>query len=136
MTILLLPEKPIAVLPSLAVAIGLNEAIALQQLHYWLVNADNGKHYGRVKAHRTWVYNDYNEWQASSFPFWSISTIRRTFGLLEKQNLVVSEMEYGADLPGGKRKWYTIDYGVLTDLGCAQNEQGGCVQNEQRVCSK
>ena len=33
---LLVDEPPLIVLPSLAVAIGLAEAILLQQIHYWL----------------------------------------------------------------------------------------------------
>jgi hypothetical protein len=36
---LLIHEPALQVLPSLAVAIGLNEAIFLQQLHYWLVSS-------------------------------------------------------------------------------------------------
>ena len=34
---LLISEPPLQVLPSLAVKIGLNEAIVLQQIHYWLL---------------------------------------------------------------------------------------------------
>ena len=33
---LLIDEPPLMVLPSLAAVIGLNEAIMLQQIHYWL----------------------------------------------------------------------------------------------------
>ena len=33
---LLIDEPPLQVLPSLALKIGLNEAIILQQVHYWL----------------------------------------------------------------------------------------------------
>ena len=39
MSKLLINEQPLQVLPSLAEAIGLNQAIALQQVHYWLENA-------------------------------------------------------------------------------------------------
>ena len=33
---LLINEHPLMVLPSLATAVGLNQAIVLQQVHYWL----------------------------------------------------------------------------------------------------
>lgn len=36
MSKLLLDDEPLVILPKLAAAIGLNEAIILQQLHYWL----------------------------------------------------------------------------------------------------
>ena len=36
MSRLLLEDEPLVVLPKLATVIGLNEAIILQQLHYWL----------------------------------------------------------------------------------------------------
>ena len=35
MSKLLINEHPLQVLPSLATKIGLNEAIVLQQIHYW-----------------------------------------------------------------------------------------------------
>ncbi|HDE3362621.1 TPA: DnaD domain protein, partial [Staphylococcus aureus] len=38
---LLIDDYPIQVLPKLAELIGLNEAIVLQQIHYWL---NNSKH--------------------------------------------------------------------------------------------
>ena len=59
---LLITEPPLLVLPSLAIAIGLNEAIFLQQLHYWLQQA------GKERDGRRWIYNTYDEWHAPA-PF-------------------------------------------------------------------
>ena len=103
---LLINEDPLQVLPSLAVAIGLNEAIALQQLHYWLRKSKNLRDDGRK-----WVYNSYGEW-AENFPFWSERTIQRAFLELEKRKLII------VDTPGGRdrRKWYTIDYDRVNGL--------------------
>ena len=53
---LLISEQPLQVLPGLAAKIGLNEAIFLQQLHYWLVKS---KH---EHDELRWVYNTYEEW--------------------------------------------------------------------------
>ena len=44
MSRLLINENPLQVLPTLAVKIGLNEAMILQQMHYWL-NAYHNKNY-------------------------------------------------------------------------------------------
>ena len=41
MSRLLIDEPPLQVLPSLAREIGLNEAIMLQQIHYWLLKSGN-----------------------------------------------------------------------------------------------
>jgi hypothetical protein len=114
---LLIDEPPLQVLPSLAVAIGLNEAIALQQIHYWL---QQKRH---LVAGRYWVYNSYKEWE-DQFPFWSNATIRRILGNLEKQGLVEARELNRAKFD--RTKWYTIDYDKL-----AQIESDRFAQNEQ-----
>ena len=112
MSKLLIQEPPLQVLPSLAVAIGLDEAIALQQLHYWL---NNPKSEGRVDENGIkWVYNTYAEWKEKDFPFWSEDKIQRVFLDLEKIGLVIS-----AKLDAHKRdmrKFYRIDYNALCAL--------------------
>lgn len=99
---LLIDEDPLQVCPSLAVAVGLNEAIALQQLHYWMKRSAN------ERAGRKWVFNNYDEW-AKQFPFWSPRTIQRTFLALEKVGIVLTDQPNGQD----RRKWYSIDYDKL-----------------------
>ncbi|MFR5627305.1 MAG: hypothetical protein ACLTK3_04020 [Haemophilus parainfluenzae] len=71
MSKLLINEQPLQVLPSLANIIGLNEAIVLQQLHFFLRISRN-----KVGG-RSWVYNTINDWQ-SEFSFWSVKTVQRT----------------------------------------------------------
>ena len=131
---LLLPEYPLQVLPNLANKIGLNEAIILQQIHYWL---EQSKHEHKGKK---WIYNSYKEW-GNQFPFWSNATIRRTIANLEKKNLIYVDNfnKYNFD----KTKWYSINYDELEVLegvsnAVAQNEQTseskrsmGVAQNEQ-----
>jgi len=104
---LLINEPALQVLPSLAKAIGLEEAIILQQLHYWL---NNSKVDGRLEAGEKWIYNSYQEWQ-ENFPFWSIQQIQRIFLNLEKGGVVIS-----AKLDAKKHdqtKFYRIDYDAL-----------------------
>lgn len=106
MSNLLINEPPLLVLPRLAKAIGLNEAIIVQQLHYWLENPKVGVTRDGFK----WVFNTYDEWR-ENFPFWSIPTIQRTFISLEKRGIVIS-----AQLDAKKhdqKKYYRINYDKL-----------------------
>lgn len=100
---LLINEPPLLIIPSLAKAIGLNEAIVVQQLHYWLNNPNIGIEQDGYK----WVFNTYEEW-AKNFTFWSTSTIQRIFANLEKSGVVIT-----AQLKKNQRdmtKYYRIDY--------------------------
>lgn len=128
MSRLLINEPPLQVLPSLAKEIGLNEAIMLQQMHYWLLKSAN--EFTGVK----WFYKTLEEWQ-TEFPFWSAMTIRRTLGSLEKQKII--KIGNFNKKKFDKTKWYTIDY-QRVNRRCVQNEQtmcsnrtDGCVRNEQ-----
>jgi hypothetical protein len=111
---LLINEPPLEVIPSLAVKIGLNEAIALQQLHYWLNNPKNA---GRVDEDgNKWVYNTYAEWHDDNFPFWSEDKIQRIFLDLKAIGLVIIKQ-----LDAKKRdmrNFYRIDYDQL----CAMDD--------------
>lgn len=103
--VLVTKENPLVILPSLAMKIGLREAIILQQIHYWLTR--KGAH---VIEGRRWTYDTYKEWQ-KQFPFWSETTIKRSFLNLEKQGLLISG-NWNA-LKMDKTKWYTINYEKL-----------------------
>lgn len=105
MSRLLIDEHPLQVLPSLAEAIGLNEAIVLQQLHYWLKDSK------KIYDGKPWTYNSVAEWQ-KQFPFWSESTIRRTINNLRKLDLVEVTSKYNK-MPMDKTLWYTVRYDVL-----------------------
>lgn len=128
MSRLLIDEPPLQVLPSLAREIGLNEAIMLQQMHYWLIKSSH--EFEGVK----WFYKTLEDWQ-TEFPFWSTMTIRRTLSNLEKQKVIrvgnFNKKKFD------KTKWYTIEYQCV-NRRCVQYEQtmcsdrtDGCVQFEQ-----
>lgn len=116
MSRLLLEDKPLIVLPSLAVKLGLNEAIFLQQLHYWLQGSRN------ERDGYMWVYNTYEKWQ-EQFPFWSISTIRRIIGKLEAGGYIITEQFNSSH--NNQTKWYRIDYSKFEEA------QGPAIQTEQ-----
>ncbi|MHC0037924.1 conserved phage C-terminal domain-containing protein [Pseudoneobacillus sp. C159] len=104
MSKLLISESPIMILPSLAVRIGVNEAVVMQQVHYWLVKSSH------VKEGRTWIYNTYKDWQ-EQLPFWSESTIKRAVKSLEEKGLLMTANWNKAKLDN--TKWYSIDYQKL-----------------------
>ena len=104
---LIINDPPLLVPPSLAQKIGLNEAIILQQVHYWL----NPKFNKNYHEDRYWVWNTYEQWQ-QQFPFWCEKTISRTIANLEKLNLLDSFMTRDFR----KHKYYTINYQKLDQL--------------------
>lgn len=107
----LLDEQPLVILKDMAVKIGLNESIILQQIHYW--NQINEKAKNNYKDGFYWTFNSYEQWQ-QQFPFWSVKTIQRAICNLEKMKLVVSG-NYNK-LKIDRTKWYRIDYIVLEML--------------------
>ncbi|ADF40351.1 hypothetical protein [Priestia megaterium] len=82
MSKLLLKDQLLIVLPALAVKVGVNGALFLQQLHYWLEKSVN------VQDGYTWVYNTNQQW-LQQFPFWSLSTIQRIISKLEKEGMII-----------------------------------------------
>lgn len=101
MTKLLLDEAPLMVIPSLAVSIGLNESIVLQQLHYLTV----GK-FGKIIEGRRFIYNTLEKWRDTYFPFWTVKTIQRTFKALEDAGYVIGLQEKSYY----RQKLYAINY--------------------------
>ena len=106
---LFLNENPLLILPELAKRIGLNEAIVLQQIHYWLVineNKQQNYHDGRY-----WTFNTYSDLQ-KQFSFWSEITIKRIVAKLKSNGyiLVGNYNKYKYD----RTNWYSIDYSKLS----------------------
>lgn len=96
----------------LATEIGCNEAIFLQQIHYFLqINEETDRN---KKKGRYWTYNSYKEWQKKVFPFWSTRTIGRVVRSLEEQGLLITDNfnKDGFD----KTKWYTINYDKVKEI--------------------
>ncbi|QJU39040.1 conserved phage C-terminal domain-containing protein [Serratia marcescens] len=100
---LLLPSRPIVVIPELAMRVGLNEAMLLQQVHYWVTETTSGiEHDGR-----RWVYNTIAEWM-EQFPFLSESSIKRAFASLKAQGVIY--VEKLSNDPRDKTNFYAINY--------------------------
>jgi hypothetical protein len=101
---LLINEPPLIILPTLAEIIGLNEAIVIQQIHYWLQKSNH------VINGKRWVYNSYPEWQ-KQFPFWTERTIRRIMKSLTDQGLIF--IDNFNESKSDKTNWYSINYAKL-----------------------
>ena len=121
----LLDEHPITFHSSLAVAIGVNEAIILQKINLWLNckphNADG----------RSWIYNSYKSWQ-EQLPFFSESTIKRALKNLEDKGIIITGNFN--KLKMDRTKWYSIDYKKLDEL--VDNLTFALHQNDITIRSK
>lgn len=100
-TKLLFDEDLLVIQPKVAAAIGLGEAIILQQVHYWILRSNN--HIQDL----VWVYNSAESWR-KQFPFFSRATIQRHLESLESQKLIRSENFNKMKMD--RTKWYTIIY--------------------------
>jgi hypothetical protein len=111
LTGVLFSGSPLVVNPSLATLIGLDGAIILQQVHYWVSQNEAA---GRNERDGfTWTYNTYDQWR-HDFPFWSARSIRRTIGHLEAMGLLVSGAYNRMSMD--QTKWYRINYPALSAL--------------------
>lgn len=111
---LLFDESPLIVQKKLAMKLGVDEALFTQQLHYLIVNKQNGSDFSTVKEGYVWVYNAWWGWQ-EFFPFWNEKKIKRMIKKLEDQKVLVGRSDLnvkGYD----KTKWYRIDYDILMSI--------------------
>lgn len=107
----LFDSQPLVVNKDLATAIGLNEALVLQQIHYWLeINrqADKNSYDGCY-----WTYNTVAEWQ-EQFPFFSYDTVKRTLRKLRDAGLLLTGNYNRKKMD--RTIWYTIDYSRLEEI--------------------
>lgn len=116
---LLFDFRPLVINPQLAERIGLNEAIVLQQLKYWINETESGVEHDGMR----WVYNTHEQW-AEQFPFWSVDTVKRTLTSLSKQGIVLVEKLNKAK--HDQTNFYTINY-----LASALFDQGNLPSSDQ-----
>lgn len=111
---LIINESPKVFQPSLAMVLGLNEAIFVQQLHFW-INYSQHLYEGR-----RWIYKTRAEWQ-QELPFWSIRTLDRIISKLKTDNILLTGNfnKYTID----HTLWYTLNYTELDKLADKYFEQ-------------
>ncbi|EIA5988544.1 TPA: conserved phage C-terminal domain-containing protein [Escherichia coli] len=118
---LLMTSRPIVINPDLAYSIGLNEAIALQQINYWLQETKSGMERDGVR----WIYNTTEQW-LEQFPFWSESTLKRTFTRLK--TLGVLKIEQLNKSQRDMTNFYTINYEseLLDEVKVTESKRSKC----------
>ncbi len=130
MSKVLFDKSPLVVDTVLATKIGLNEAIVLQQVHYWIeINRTKQTNFYEDSF---WTYNSMKEWN-KSFPFFGEKTLNRIFKNLEK--LGILKTGNFNKLRMDRTKWYTIDYSKLesyiNELETNENEiENECLEEE------
>ncbi|MBA7683424.1 hypothetical protein ES703_91788 [subsurface metagenome] len=120
---LLYDERPLVLIPELARLLktqpgfaGIDEALVLQQVHYWVIMNQRAQRNERGGYY--WTYNTFKAW-AEQFSFlWSTSTLKRIFARLEKRGLLFSGRFNKSNID--RTKWYRVNYEELDRL--CQNE--------------
>lgn len=126
----LFDEQPIVANKALARTLGLNEALILQQINYWIeINKKSGKNYHDGKY---WTYNSIRAWQEKDFDYMSVDTVKRTFTKLEKAGYLLVG-NYNKD-PRDKTKWYTINDERLEELYLELNRKK--LEHERKILEK
>ena len=119
MSMYLFDEQPILTNKALARELGLNEALVLQQINYWIeINKKSGNNYHDGKYS---TYNSIRAWQEKDFDYLSVDTVKRTFSKLEKAGYLLVG-NYNKD-PRDKTKWYTINDNKLEELYLELNQR-------------
>lgn len=107
--LILSTQSNLVINSELAVRIGLNEAVVLRQIYYWLeINEKLKRNYHDGKY---WSYNTMENWRKENFPWWSTKTVERAFKNLVNSGLVITG-NYNKD-SRDRTKWYSIDEDVL-----------------------
>jgi hypothetical protein len=120
-------ESPLQVLPSLATAVGLEESVFLQQLHWWLLKSNHHN------DGRWWVYNTIPEW-LKQFPWMTPRSFQRMTANLRERGLLITTSEYNK-MGFDRTLWYTIDYSELEGLASHQtvsaSRQNGVMDDDK-----
>ncbi len=110
---LLIDEQPLQVIPSLAEALGVNAAILLQQINYWIKHSEREGDERKFKRGRWWTYNSYADWQ-KQMPWLSESGVRKLVKKLRDANLIAVVKHKSQDQD--HTLWYTINYEAVDSL--------------------
>ena len=107
----------------LAELLGLDEAVVLRQIYYWL----GDRRRPPVRDGRRWVC-------PAHVPFWeslafrSTKTVQRVLQRLERDGLLHSSTAYNVS-PRDRTKWYTVNFAALDALEDPPNSVGAFANN-------
>lgn len=104
--------------PKLACAIGLHEAIIVNQIEYWIGQIKKWKDGTERDRHfqdgKWWVYNSLEEWH-EQFPFMTKDLIQRKLSKLKKDGILFATSEYNT-ASFDRTLWYSINYDRLKSV--------------------
>ena len=106
MSNLLFGEQPIIIDKEIALLVGLNESIVLQQINSLI--EESKKTNANFFNNRYWVRCSLNMLHERYFDFWSIDTVKRIISRLESAGFLIIN-NFNRD-PLDRSKWYSIDY--------------------------
>lgn len=116
---LLYDERPLVLIPELARLLktqpgfsGIDEALVLQQVHYWVIT--NQRAQRNEREGYFWTYNTFKAWADQFSNLWSQSTLKRIFTRLEKRGLLISGRYNKSNID--RTKWYRVNYEELDRL--------------------
>lgn len=117
----LIPEQPLLMLPSVAVAVGDRKAIFLQQLRYWINTAEKTAgqtealpHYAKEHNGQIYIKASVKKWISDNFPFWKERFLKEMISTLKKDEIIFGENLN--DNPFDKELWYSINGKKLDKL--------------------
>lgn len=110
----LLDEPTISFYPTLAAILGVNEAIVIQQIHFYMTLNRHKRSQRHHHNNRWWVYNSYKQWIEDEFTWLSERGLQNVILGLEKTGVLLSMQ--GVERATDRRKWYSIDYAALTAI--------------------
>ena len=124
---LLYTEEPTVINPIAAEVLGVNEAIIVQQIHYWL----NINEKAKINFHKGkyWTYNTYENWQKTNFRFLSVSTLKRIFKKLVTKGILITDNFNKAKYD--RTLWVTINYEKLDELLSKYEEENKNEKSEE-----
>ncbi|MBD2616458.1 hypothetical protein H6G94_35435, partial [Nostoc punctiforme FACHB-252] len=128
---LITPESPLLVPPLLAAEIGLEEAVILQQIHYYCLISKHIKSDGR-----RWFWKTLHDW-GQTLPFLKISAIRRAIANLKDKFQLIDVCRH-SEKTWYQSNWFTVNVENVQALWnrICENQQIDVSDLDASICSK
>ena len=123
---LLIDEAPVYFAKTLAKYIGLEKAIILQQVHFWIeINKQEEKNY---YEDRYWVYSSFEQWVERDFTWWGKRKLISLFYELCDSEILIKKQLKKEQMD--RTNFYTINYEKLNEIYKKIEAEA----NESRLC--
>ena len=131
-TTLLLGSQPLIVSRELAMELGVDLSLVLQQFQYWIrINEESGKNYFE---NRYWTSSTIEELQERDFPFWGKTKIKTLINELIKYGYLEKKQFHNNIL--NHTNYYTINYDKILELEKISKSRHELKKSEALIQSK